>query len=435
MRKHLLTILLTAAVQLQAQGEWDVWQCMDYAVVHNHDVRKAALVLDNYKASRLDAAGDFLPNIYAGVGGQFNFGRAIDPHTNSYTDVSTFNNSYSLSASLPVFDGLARVHAFNAARADVLSGKSNLQRQKDQTALATFQAFVNVLYCQGAVRMAEEKLRESMLTLRQTRLMEEVGRKSHVDVAQTESQYAADDYTLTLQKNNLASAILALKKEMNYPLSDSISLKDQSAELFAMVEKMGTEVMSPDVINGNPELQQSFYAQRSARHQLRLSRSSLFPTISLSAGIGTNYNKVLHVNNTVSFSEQFKNNRGEYIGVSVSVPIFNRLNTLMGIRRAANNYRIACENYDQKRLELQKLSAEAVLDFHGYMKETEQLVKKVTSDSITYALVKRQYDEGLASAIDVQTSASALLNSRASLLKIRLMAVLKRQLVRYYTNS
>ena len=78
---------------------------------------------------------------------------------------------------------------------------------------------------------------------------------------------------------------------------------------------------------------------------------------------------------------------------------------------------------------------EALLDRNGYIKESEQMIKKVRSDSLAYALVRGQYDEGLATAIDLQTSATSLLNSRAMLLQSRLMAVMKERLARYYKGE
>jgi outer membrane protein len=143
----------------------------------------------------------------------------------------------------------------------------------------------------------------------------------------------------------------------------------------------------------------------------------------------------LQVDNVKSFSQQFRNNGGEYIGATLSIPIFNRLSTLSSIRRARNNYHLACENYNQKRLELQKLYIEAVLDCNGYMKESEQMEKKVVSDSLAYALVRGQYEEGLVTAIDLQTSAASLLNSRALLSQSSLMAVLKERMARYYKGE
>ena len=132
-------------------------QCMQYAVDHNHEVKRTELELDNYKANKAGAIGRFLPVVDAGIGAQYNFGRAIDPETNGYTDVSTFYNDYSLRASLPLFDGFSRLHALRAAKASVLMGRMALRQQQDQTALNVLQAFTNVAYYQGLVKMAEEK--------------------------------------------------------------------------------------------------------------------------------------------------------------------------------------------------------------------------------------------------------------------------------------
>ena len=167
---------------LSAQAQMlNMRQCMQYAVEHNHDVKRAELELDNYKAQKTSAIGNFLPSMDAGIGAQYNFGRAIDPETNTYTDVSTFYNGYQLSASLPLFDGFSRIHALKAAKAGELMGLSALRQQQNQAALEVLQAYTNVAYYDGLVKMAEEKVKETMWLIKQVRLREEVGRKSAAD--------------------------------------------------------------------------------------------------------------------------------------------------------------------------------------------------------------------------------------------------------------
>jgi outer membrane protein len=231
MKQTLMICLSLAVAPAVAQTSWTMQQCMQYAVEHNHEVKRAELELDNYKISRTGAIGKFLPEVDARIGAQYNFGRAIDPETNLYTNVSTFYNGYSLQASLPVFDGFSRVHALRAAKAGTLMGQSALRQQQNQTALDVLQAFTNAVYYEGLVKMAGEKVQETELLLRQTRLLEEVGRKSCADVAQVESQKAEADYELTHQQNLYASALLELKKAMNLSLSDTIRLAyNQQAE-------------------------------------------------------------------------------------------------------------------------------------------------------------------------------------------------------------
>lgn len=411
---------------------WTMTQCMQYAVKHNHQVKQAALELENYKTNKTSAIGKFLPAVEANIGAQYNFGRAIDPETNGYTDVNTYYNGYSLNMSLPVFDGFGRLHALKAAKASVLMGHQALRQQQDMTALNVLQAFANAAYYDGLVRMADERVQETTLLLKQTRLLEEVGRKSAADVAQVVSQQAEADYELTRQQNLLASALLELKKEMAFPLSEELSVKSEESS-----DDRGDGALDsvPHDCGDNPELMIAHYKMQTSKQEWQQARASLYPSLSLSAGLSTTYYHTLHVPSASSFSNQFKNNMGEYIGATLSIPLFNRLQTLSSIRKAKNNYRIACESYEQKHMELEKLLREAWLDWQGYKKQTIQMEKKVEADSMAYRLTRRQFEEGLSTAIDLHTTSAQLLNSRATLLQCRLMAIVKEQLVRYYRGE
>ena len=416
---------------------FNMQQCMQYAVQHNHEVKQAELELDNYQASKTDAIGQFLPAVDGYVGAQYNFGRAIDPETNGYTDVSTFYNGYQLSASLPIFDGFSRLHALKAAKASELMGRASLRQRQDLTALDVLQAYTNVAYYDGLVKMANEKVAETLLLLKQVRVLEEVGRKSAADVAQVESQKAEADYELTRQQNLYASAILELKKAMNYPLGDSIKVVGDGCLVIGdgglVMGDGNNQPLTP--ITQHPELQVARYRMQASKHEWHQARASLYPSLSLSAGLSTTYYKTLHNDAAETFRNQMKNNMGEYLGVSVNIPLFNRLRTLTGIRKAKNNYRIAQEAYDQKQLELTKLSTEAWNDWQGYQKQTIQMQKKVQADSLSYQLTRRQFEEGLSTAIDVHTTSAQLLNSKATLLQCQLMAEVKQKLVRYYRGE
>ena len=367
-------------------------QCMQYAVEHNHEVKRAELELDNYKASKTGAIGRFLPSVDASIGAQYNFGRAIDPETNGYTDVSTFYNGYSLYASLPVFDGFSRIHALKAAGASTLMGRASLRQKQDQTALNVLQAYTNVAYYEGLVKMADEKVQETELLLKQIRLLEA-------------------DYELTRQQNLYASAMLELKKTMAFPMQDTLLLnyRDWSHDSADVSTDQGPVPMI------HPELQAAQYQVQASKHEWHQARAAFYPSLSLSVGLNTTYY--------------------QYVGATLSIPLFNRLQTITSIRKAKNNYRIAQETYKQKQLELEKLSREAWQDWQGYLKQTVQMVEKVEADSIAYQLTKRQFEEGLSTAIDLRTTSAQLLNSKATLLQCQLMAMVKEQLVRYYRGE
>ena len=105
-RTFISTLLLIAAISVQAAEPWSVERCMKYAADHSHSVRQRQFDLDENRTAKTRAIGAFLPEVYGSVSAQMNFGRAVDPETNAYTDVSTFYNGYGLQASLTIFDGL-----------------------------------------------------------------------------------------------------------------------------------------------------------------------------------------------------------------------------------------------------------------------------------------------------------------------------------------
>ena len=436
MRTTAYILLLFSCLDLWAQETWTVERCIDYAVNHNHEVRHQAFSVDDYKSEKTKAIGAFLPYLEGEIGAQYNFGRTIDQETNAYTDFSTFYNNYTLSASIPIFDGFQRYNNLLASKANVLMGKSKLEAQKDLTAQNVLESYIQAVYCKGCVEIAEKKREESEMLLKQTKVMTEVGKKSEADVLQMAATFASDDYEVTHQKSLFEKALLILKRHMNYPPEDTLIISSADA----MPKELQPSIDSEQEIFSMarlfvPSIKEAEYNLQSARYGLRSSKGVLFPSISFGAGITTNYSKQLHSTDAKSFSEQFKNKVGEYFYASLSIPIFSRMNTISNIKRNRNNVRRAEEELENSNRELQRLIRETLSERENSWKETEMMKKKVESDSIALRITVRKYEEGLSSAIDVQTKAVTLLQSEAQLLQCQLTYEYKTRMVNYYKGT
>lgn len=438
-----ITVLLFLAVgcglAATAQEAWDVDRCMSYAVKHNRTVKQRRLEADNYRLDRLKAIGNFLPGINASAGVQYNFGRSVDPETNIYNNVSTFNNSYAAEASMTLFRGGSLVNEVRRSKAALLLGKAALQEAQDNTALETFQAYIDALYYYGTIRLAEKKLAESDSLLYKTRRQEELGLKGRADVAQMEAQQATDAYNLTHQRNLYETAMLTLKQKMNYPAGDSLLLNTDILDIQTFESIRLTDEHPQDVLrialSVNPTLRQSEMNKQVARMNRKIAWANVLPTISFYGGISSSYYKELHNHDYPDFKTQLDNNLGEYFGVTMSIPIFNRMSGSISLRQARNNYRIACEQYEAQKEELQKLVQQAVQDREGYLRESIQMEKKAASDSLAYHVTRRKYEEGLMTSLDVQNNAATWLESETLLLQSRLTYVMKCRLVDYYKGE
>ena len=436
MMKHLFLIIyvIAAALPLSASEPWSVERCMQYAADHSHTVRQQQFALEDSRAAKTQAIGAFLPSVYGSVDGQMNFGRAIDPSTNTYTDVSTLYNGYGLQASLVVFDGLQRYNNLRLAKANEAMGRSGVRAEKDDVALKVYKAYMDLVYCEGAVSQTAKKRDESRELLRQTSVMAEVGQKSDADVAQMRATLAADEYELAHMQSQTTKAMLALKQLMGFPVDSALAVIQPSFDDEKLTAEDASQI-SAFAATDNPRILKAQQNVEAARYSLRAARGALLPTISLSGGVSTSFFRNMDKGGHASFSSQFRNNAGEYVGLSLSIPLFDRLATYSTIRRRKMALVQAQENLAYEQSELRRIIVEAASDVENSTKEVEKMQEQVEADSIASRLTTRKYEEGLASSIDVKTAAVTLLQSRVRLLQSQLTMAYNKKLLAYYKGE
>ena len=436
MMKHLILIIyvIAAALPLSASEPWSVERCMQYAADRSHGVRQQQFALEDSRAAKTQAIGAFLPSVYGSVDGQINFGRAIDPSTNTYTDVSTLYNGYGLQASLVVFDGLQRYNNLRLAKANVAMGRSGVRAEKDDVALKVYKAYMDLVYCEGAVSQTAKKRDESRELLRQTSVMAEVGQKSDADVAQMRATLAADEYELAHMQSQTTKARLALKQLMGFPVDSALAVIQPSFDDEILTAEDASQI-SAFAATDNPRILKAQQNVEAARYSLRAARGALLPTISLSGGVSTSFFRNMDKGGHASFSSQFRNNAGEYVGLSLSIPLFDRLASYSTIRRRKTALVQAQENLAYEQSELRRIIVEAASDMANSTKEVEKMHEQVEADSIASRLTTRKYEEGLASSIDVKTAAVTLLQSRVRLLQSQLTMAYNKKLLAYYKGE
>ena len=215
---------LIACASASASGKWTADDCMLYAVEHNFDVKSAELTHDNDRLDYRKAVGSFFPTVGASLSLQGSFGRSIDPATNTYDNLRTLSNGYSLSLSWDIFTGGQIVNQFKQAKAQKRLSESALQSRKDEIAISVLDAYVNLQYYTELLRITGLKLEESRALLVQTQRMKELGLKSAVDLSQAEAQVADDDYTHTSTQSMFINSLIKLKNTMNFPVADTLEL-------------------------------------------------------------------------------------------------------------------------------------------------------------------------------------------------------------------
>lgn len=432
-------VAATPQTTAEAIGEpqaktWELDSCMAYAVEHATDVKREVVNARQRKQDYQKAVTDFLPSVAGGVQGQYAWGRNIDPETNTYNHVTTFNNYYQLYASLNVFDGFATINAFKQAKLARAYSTTAMQKVRDDKAIDVMQKFVDAAYAEASIQIASDKLAESKRLLGKMQRLYELGEKGRPDVVQMESQVAEDEYNLTHQKHVAQQSLLTLKSAMNFPVEEELRLVTNGKQVNESFP-INHETVYQNFLNASPDVKSAEYEVEKARYDYKIAKGRLLPSLSLSGGISTNFYRNLSQGGQYEgFASQFRNNRGEYLALTLSIPIYDNV-AWHSVKKARNDWQLAQVNLEETKRKLHDHIAQAVMDAEGYAKELYQMNKKVASDSLAYYMSSRKFEEGMLSTFDLHTAAQTLLESRIKQLQMQMLLVIKQRLVDYYQGK
>ncbi len=434
MKKTVLTIIVSILFTPLYSQRLSLEECMAYAVEHSTSVGQRANSLASAREDYISAVASALPSVSAGSGGSLGFGRSVDPETNTYTTVSTFSNSYSISAGLTLFSGLATINGIRAAKVARAMGVENLQLARDEAAMNAMAAYFDVVYYTGAVKIAEDALAASRLNMTKASKNFELGLVSAADVAEIEAQVAADDVSLTEQQNNLSLAEIRLREVMNYPQGEPLEIDTDVRIDSELTGASFAEVLDYALAN-NPRVRSAELNSRYSKINYSIAKGRYYPSISAGGGYSTSF--YTNLDNAAAYASwwhQIKQNRGSSVSVSMSIPIFSGLGRRTSKHRARYSMNNAVLQEEAVRRAVESEVAQTYSQMQGYGKQYVQGQKKVKATELAYNGMSQKFAKGLVSAIELQTAANNLQQARSEMLRSRLQYIIKCRMVDYYNG-
>ena len=427
------------SVKAQDTVTMNLKECMRYAVEHSTKMRVQQADNRDAQIDRRDAIlSAFTPQVSGNTYAYYNFGRSIDPETNTYSVITSFHNGYSLSAGIYLFNGFQAVNNLKITKTAQQMGLTKEQQTEDQICLATMEAYCNVLYytelekaLHGQVATAEKAVQ---LATRQ----EELGQKSHADVVQMQSDLTERQYQLTTCHNSLNNAIITLKDVMFWPIEGPLkidgSIAQQSLWVTAPVDAQTMVVQAQQTM---PSVLLAEGTMNNARLALKTAKWQLLPSLALYGGWSSSYFTYPGRDGYVPtpYFDQIKNNRGEYVQLSLNIPIYDRLSNHSNIAKRKNAYDRAQADYDQALRDVEAEVLRAVADRDGAADALKQAEARATLQQEAFSLNGKRFEQGLISSIEYQTASNNYLNALAEQLNARLQYFIKCSVVTYYGGT
>lgn len=377
-----LTLMLALSAVCRAQPkEWTLEQCIRHAVDHNLDIKMQEMSRESKAVELHTTKSSRLPSLNASVGQNVNFGRS-ERADGVIANQSSYNTSFSVSSSMPLFTGFRIKNNIRSQEYGVQAADESLKRAKESITVAVAQAFLEVLLRKEIYKISEETVKLTVENVMKTEVMVNSGYVPLSQLYEIKSQQASDEAKLTSSSNDVELGLLSLAQLLE--LQDDLAnfdvrqptLPDSAAMGNALA--MSSANIYDDALGVKPQIREAELLLEGSKYSLKAAESGYLPQLSLSAGVSDGYYYAPDNAVNTSFSDQIGNNLREYVGLSLSIPIFNRF-------QVKNNVRSAQINISSQQLALE--NAKKVL-----FKEIQQAYHSAVAAQKSYAAAQKSVE-------------------------------------------
>ena len=428
---------------LHAQEEqpvqWTLQDCIDYALEQNITLRKNRI---NAESSAID-----VKTAKAALFPSLSFSTSQNVVNRPYQESSSFisgsevlrsssktsyNGNYGLNAQWTVYNGNKRLKTIKQEKLNNRVAELEVATSENSMEESITQTYIQILYAAESVKVNENTLAVSEAQRDRGRELLSAGSISKADQAQLEAQVSTDRYQLVTAQATLQDYKLQLKQLLELDGEEEMNLYlptlDDSKVLSPLPSKAD---VYHSALALRPEIESSKLNVQSSELGINIARAGYMPSISLSAGIGTNNTS----GSDFTFAQQVKNGWNNSLGLSVSVPIFNNRQTKSAVQKAKLQHKTSMLDLLDEQKTLYKTIEGLWLDANSAQQRFAAAQEKLRSTSISYELICEQFNLGMKNTVELLTEKNNLLSAQQEMLQSKYMAILNTQLLKFYEGE
>ena len=439
----ILSCLLLLPAGMKAEDDmpkqWTLRNCIDYALEHNITIRRNRINVESTQEDVKTAKADFLPSLSGNISQRI----VNRPNSASGTIISgdnittsesktSYNGSYGIDANWTVYNGSKRVNTLKQQQLNSRVAELTVDESENSIEENITQLYVQILYSAEAVKVNESTLEVSRKEFERGQELFNAGSIASSDLAQLEAQVSNDNYQLVTSQTTLQNYKLQLKQLLeldgDFEMALFLPPLDDSSVLISLPTK---DDVYQTALNLRPEIESSKLNIEASDMNIKISRAGYIPSLSLSAGIGTtNAN-----GNDFSFSEQVKQNWNNSIGLTLSIPIFDKRQTKSAVNKAKLQRQTSELDLMDNQKTLYKTIESLWLSANSAQQQYVAATQKLKSTQASYALVSEQFNLGMKNTVELLTEKNNLLSAQQETLQAKYTAILNASLLRFYQGE
>ena len=408
---YFLTItLIFCTLQISAQRVWTLQECVDTALMNNRNIKQQRL---NYKSKVISynqAKSDRLPNLNASIGQNFNFGRSLSVD-NTYQIWNPQNTSISVSWGVNLYNGFRMKNAIEARQAELMAAGADVQKIEKDIILNVSAAFLQVLQNKELLRNADNQLQITRENMARRKELIEAGKLAQGEIFEIQAQEAKEELSRVQAENQLQLSLLDLAQVLELDHFQDIDVAVPVNLLENELALLSADEVYISALASRPEIRSAQYRLESSLKNIEIARAGYLPSLSLGAQWGTGYYNMSNMPTNPSFGTQFSNNISTGVGLSLSIPIFNRYEVKNQVENAKLNVESSKIDIENTKIELRKTIQQAYYNAIAAKNRWESSQKSVTANEESYRFASQKFEVGRANQYEVNLAKTNLSQS------------------------
>lgn len=431
-------LILTALLAMQAPQvadaqtkQWTLRECEDYAVAHNITIKQREVAREKQTYTLSTARNSRLPDLTGSVGQNFNFGRGLT-EDNIYENTNTTSTNFQLNTSIPLFTGFQIPENIKLSRLNLEALTEDLEKAKNDIRMQVAQAYVQILYDEEMSAVAQRQIAIDSMQVARLRAFVGNGKASVSELSQQEATLASSRLTATQADNKRLISLLTLTQLLELPTPEGFAIVSPNVEKVASIDGL----MTPDdiyleAIGFKPEIRSEELRLKGAEHSINIAKAGHYPKLNLNAGLSTNYNTISDFESE-SFGDQLRHKFAQFVGLNLSIPIFNRFQVRNNIRSAKadrHNQMLKLESVKKTLYkEIQQVYYN-VLNAHSKVNSSKEAVQ---SSQTAFELMQAKYENGKANITEFNEAKNKYLKAESDFVQARYEQLYQRALLDFY---
>lgn len=423
---------------------WSLEDCINYAIENNIQIKQSELSVENNEVNLLESKLSLLPSLNASTRYSYSWGRILDQSINAYVDKETQQGNLGVDASVTLFNGLQKQNSIKKDKIDFLASQYDADKMKDDISLMLTQAYLSILFNQELLRVAREQAQTTKEQIDRTAKMVDAGTLAKGSLLEMKAQGAREELSVINYENSLQLAYLDLLQILDLPgdTEFEIVVPNISSEPDLGVDPLNQVYQNALVTQ--PVIKSAELSVESSYKSVALAKSGMSPSLSLFGGWGTNYSNnqwLSYIPDTpgykeiTPFNDQFKNNQNRYMGLNLSIPIFNGYQVSSNISRAKISAANAEYNFDLTKNTLRKEIEQAYNDAQSAYKSYMATNQSLESFEESFRYTEQKFNVGMANTVDYNIAKSQVTAAESELIRSRFDFIFKTKILDFYQGK